>query len=303
MPSNIENANISAIKLGIVDMTKGYIGHEEVYPNTREIQSFAFADTSTVSNAGETRVLNIGGEVGATFNLTGTNGIQASLGPYSLSSASQGFNIVISANNSYGAPQRSPSVTIAASGSTTLASGLPTTRTLTQAAGPSISSIAINGSVSVTNLVNNTTVVNGVTRWANGASFRITHSFTTNGSIPWSFLTTQNSAQARANFNGTSTNPTYATQTNHGVASYSGTYYWSTSGGGLQIWYLSNINSSLPSGNLPSSFNAQYDMTLTNDANPTYITFSTLWVPTAGYNLNGSGAGVADTVSSINHYP
>ena len=302
MPSNIEHANISALKLGIVNVTKGYIGHEEVYPNTKEIQSFAFADTSTVSNAGETRVLNIGGEVGATFNLTGANGAN-SLGSQSLSSASQAFNIVISANNSYGAAQRSPSVTIAPQGSTTLASGVPTSRTLTQAAGPSVSSISINGSVSVTNLVNNTTVVNGVTRWANGASFRVTHSFTTNGSIPWSFLTTQNSAQARANFNGGSTTATHATQTNHGVASYSGTYYWSTSNGNLQIWYLSNINSSLPSGNLPSSFNAQYDMTLTNDANPTYMTFSTVWVPTAGYNLNGSGAGVADTVSSINHYP
>tara|TARA_E500000081_G_scaffold116933_1_gene120392 strand:+ start:167 stop:1075 length:909 start_codon:yes stop_codon:yes gene_type:complete len=302
MPSNIEHANISALKLGTADVTKGYIGHEEVYPNTKEIQSIAFADTSTVPNTGATRVLNIGGEIGSTFTLTGANGA-SSPGAQSLSSTSEAFNISIGSNSSYGASSRTPSITIATTGSTTLASGVPTSRTLTQAAGPSVSNISINGSVSVSNLVNNTTVVNGITRWANGASFRVTHSFTTNGNIPWSFLTGSTSAQARAWLQNISTAATYATQTNHSVGSYSGTYYWSTSGGSLQVWYLSRINSSLPSGNLPSSFNAQYDMTLTNDANPTYMQFQTIWVPTAGYSLNGSGAGVADTVSSINHYP
>ena len=51
MPSNIENANISALKLGTATVTKGYIGHQEVYPNTREIQSAVFTNTSLANNA------------------------------------------------------------------------------------------------------------------------------------------------------------------------------------------------------------------------------------------------------------
>ena len=71
MPSNIEHANISAIKLGTVDVTAGYIGNEQAYPNTRELQSAAFTSTSNLSRSGGTRYFRVTGETGATYDLSG----------------------------------------------------------------------------------------------------------------------------------------------------------------------------------------------------------------------------------------
>ena len=301
MPSNIENANISAIKLGIVDVTKGYIGHEEVYPNTREIQSFAFADTSTVSNAGETRVLNIGGEVGATFNLTGANGIQASLGPYSLSSASQGFNIVIGANNSYGAGQRSPSVTIAATGNTTLASGLPTTRTLTQAAGPSITNYSANGTIAVTTLVNNTTVVNGVLKWANGAKFRVSLTASGTNNTPWAALGGYTSFQIRGIAYGGS-GYTSATLSNIQTTNVPMSIQPNNSGLYWYVWPTGSTTPSSQSGNaMGTGYVYQADFEITNSNNPSYVQWYALMVTGAGYTVNGSTSPVISNI--LNDYP
>lgn len=294
MPTHLGHEAITA-KLGHADPSM-YLGHEQIYPNTTTISSFAFADTSTVSNAGATRVLNIGGDVGSTFTLTGANGA-GSLGAQSLNSASQAFNISIGSNNSYGAAGRSPSVTISPTGNTTLAAGVPTSRTLTQAAGPSVTNISISSSTNVTTLVNNTTTVNGQLRWANGASFRVIHNVTSNGSVPWNFLSGHTSGQAVALAYG-NTGTLTATQSGHSVGgdtshnNYNGLY-----------WYFSSKNYSLPTGNLPSNFNVQYDITLTNSANPSYIRFRIQWVPSAGYNLNSNGAGIVDVTSSNNYYP
>lgn len=294
MPTNLGHEAITA-KLGHADPSM-YLGHEQIYPNTTTVTSFAFADTSTVSNAGATRVLNIGGDVGSTFNLTGANGA-GSLGAQSLSSASQAFNISIGSNNSYGASSRTPTITLGATGNTSLAGGLPTTRTLTQAAGPSVTNISISSSTNVTTLVNNTTTVNGQLRWANGASFRVIHSVISNGSVPWNFLTTQNSCQVPAIPFG-NTGSLTATQSGHSVGGDTNHDFWNN-----LYWYMSNRNGSLPAGNLPPNFNAQYDITLTNSANPSYIQFRILWIPTAGYNLNSNGAGNVVITSLNNHYP
>ena len=296
MPTNLGHEAISA-KLGHADPNI-YLGHEQIYPNSTTVTSFAFADTSTVSNAGETRVLNIGGDIGSTITLTGSNGA-SSLGAQTLSSTSSAFNIPISANNNFGAPSRTPTVTLGATGNTSLAGGLPTTRTLTQAAGPSVTNISISSTTNVFTLVNNTTTVNGQLRWANGAQFRVIHGINVSGAtIPWNFLSTVNSCQATAvPFGNTGT--LTATQSGHSVGGDTNHNYYS----GL-IWYMSNRGGSLPAGNLPPSlFNAQYDITLTNSANPSYIQFRILWVPGAGYNLNSAGAGNVVITSSNNWYP
>lgn len=290
MPSNIEHANISAIKLGIVDMTKGYIGHEEVYPNTKEIQSFAFADTSTVSNAGETRILNIGGEVGATFNLTGANGA-SSLGSQSLSSASQAFNVVIGSNSTYGAAQRSPSVTIAPQGSTTLASGVPTTRTLTQAAGPVVQTVDIGiQSFSAAVLVNNTTVVNGVTRWAQGAKFRIT-CVINSSSFPWAALSTSSSFVFYHDSFGGSGSETVT------LSNFSQPFT-STNNSNSKYWRPYPVS---PSGNIPTG-TYQYELELTNNYNPTYIRISAYAVPSSGYKFPGQSPGVLNHFAGYQSY-
>ena len=294
MPTNLGHEAISA-KLGHADPNI-YLGHEQIYPNSTTVTSFAFADTSTVSNAGETRVLNIGGDIGSTITLTGSNGA-SSLGAQTLSSTSSAFNIPISANNNFGAPSRTPTVTLGATGNTSLAGGLPTTRTLTQAAGPAITNISISTSTNVFTLVNNTTTVNGQLRWASGASFRVIHNVVSNGSVPWNFLSTFNSCQAAAIAYG-NTGSLTATQSGHTVGGDTNHNYYS----GL-YWYMSNRNGALPAGNLPSNFNAQYDITLTNSANPSYIQFRIVWGPGAGYNLNSTGAGTVVVTSSNNWYP
>ena len=296
MPTNLGHEAISA-KLGHADPNI-YLGHEQIYPNSTTVTSFAFADTSTVSNAGETRVLNIGGDIGSTITLTGSNGA-SSLGAQTLSSTSSAFNIPISANNNFGAPSRTPTVTLGATGNTSLAGGLPTTRTLTQAAGPAITNITIGTTTNVFTLVNNTTTVNGQLRWANGASFRVIHNVISNGSVPWNFLTGHTSGQATAVPFG-NTGGLTATQSGHSVGGDTNHTNYSSSG---LVWYFSSRNSSLPTGNLPPNFNAQYDITLTNSANPSYIQFRILWVPTAGYNLNTNGAGNVVITSSNNWYP
>lgn len=187
MPSNIENTNISAIKLGTVDMTKGYIGHEEVYPNTREIQSAAYTDTSNLSVSGGTRVFRVTGQVGSTYDLTGSGA-----GAYTLSSSPYDHSISVGSNGSspcYSGSTRTITTTLTPTGSTTLqGGGASFSSSYTQNAGTGITELDFNtspyssASVSITALNNLTTTIGGTTYWADGATFRVTMSVPQNPS-------------------------------------------------------------------------------------------------------------------------
>ena len=192
MPSNIENANISAIKLGTVDMTKGYIGHQEVYPNTREIQSAAWTSTSTMSNSGGSRVLRVTGEESAAYDLaiTGYSGGTNPTGSYTISTSPYDHSATIPANTSCGAPARTILSTLTPTGSTTLQGGSSTfTSSFTQSAGPSIT--VANSTLAFGTIIVNpeyTTVINGNTVWTSGTTFTITLSANGNGtSIRFAF--------------------------------------------------------------------------------------------------------------------
>jgi len=174
MPSNIENANISAIKLGTVDMTKGYIGHEEVYPNTREIQSAAFTDTSTLSDNGGTRIFRVTGETGATYNLTGYGS-----GSYTLSSSPYDHSISIGSNTSCGGSPRTISTTLAPTGSTVLQGGGSSfSSSFTQSHNGYVSwapsTITVSGSLTHTNPGSTITTIAGVNYFTPGANFTAT---------------------------------------------------------------------------------------------------------------------------------
>ena len=175
MPSNIENANISAIKLGVVDMTKGYIGHEEVYPNTRELQTAAWTNTSTLNKAGGTRIWRVTGEPGATYDLTGYGA-----GSYILPSSPYDHSISIGSNGSspcYNSSTRTITTTLTPTGSTIIAGGAANiSGSFTQAAGTGIQSYTPTASSgpSITALNNLKTTVGGTTYWADGATFRLT---------------------------------------------------------------------------------------------------------------------------------
>ncbi len=164
MPSNFQHESISAIKLGIVDVTRGYIGHEEVYPNARVISSAAFTDTSTLSNAGGTRTYRVAGALGAQYTLTGSNGA-SSPGAQTLSTSPTDYSITIGANNTCGSPSRTPTMTIAPSAPTVLGSGVSSTSSFTQsglAAGTNYTG-TVSATIADVNKV--TTTVGGTTYW------------------------------------------------------------------------------------------------------------------------------------------
>ena len=98
MPTNLGHEAISALKVGHENVTGGYIGHEQIFPNTTEITSLAYTDLSTVNINGETRVLNVAGQVGSTFDIAGTAGATSYSGQ-TLTSSPQAFNVAITSNN------------------------------------------------------------------------------------------------------------------------------------------------------------------------------------------------------------
>ncbi len=175
MPSNIENANISAIKLGTADVTKGYIGHEEVYPNTRELQTAVWTDTSTLNKTGGTRIWRVTGEPGATYDLTGYGA-----GSYILPSSPYDHSISIGSNGSspcYNSSTRAITTTLTPTGSTIITGGAANiSGSFTQAAGTGVQSYTptATSGPSITALNNLKTTVGGTTYWADGATFRLT---------------------------------------------------------------------------------------------------------------------------------
>ena len=184
MPSNIENANISAIKLGTVDMTKGYIGHEEVYPNTREVTSAAFTDTSTLGSSGGTRLYRVSGAVGSQYSLTGSNGA-SSPGSQTLSSSPTDYSISIGANSACGTSNRTPTITILPTGSTALGGGVSSTSSFTQSGVAAGTAYSMSMSASIQDLSKVTTTVGGVVYYAPGSTWSITVSWTIPSAISW----------------------------------------------------------------------------------------------------------------------
>ena len=184
MPSNFQHESISAIKLGIVDVTRGYIGHEEVYPNAREISSAAFTDTSTFSNAGGTRTYRVAGALGAQYTLTGSNGA-SSPGAQTLSTSPTDYSITIGANNTCGSPSRTPTMTIAPSAPTVLGSGVSSTSSFTQSGLAAGTNYTGTVSATIADVNKITTTVGGTTYYAPGSTFTITVSWTIPSAVTW----------------------------------------------------------------------------------------------------------------------
>ena len=174
MPSNIQHENISDAKLGIETISKGYIGHNEVYPNTREIQSAAYTSTSTLASGGGTRTFRVTGETGATYNLTGYGS-----GSYTLNSSPYDHSISIGANTSCGGSARTISTTLVPTGSTVLQGGgsnFPSS--FTQSHNGYVSwapnTITVSGSLTHTNPGSTIVTISGVNYFTPGANFTAT---------------------------------------------------------------------------------------------------------------------------------
>lgn len=183
MPTNLGHESISA-KLGHADPSM-YLGHEQVYPNSVEIQSAAYTDTSTLSSSGGARLFRVTGALGSTYDLTGSGA-----GSYTLASSPYDHSVSIGANTGCSSPAQTITTTLTPTGNTVLQGGGSTfASSFTQSASPNTSqtyNFNISISVSVTTTVTNT--YNGTLFFTNGTVYNVTYSG--NNNSPSSFTMT-----------------------------------------------------------------------------------------------------------------
>ena len=179
MPINIQNANISAAKLGISNVSKIFIGHNEIFPSTKEIQSAVFTDTSNLSYAGGTRVFRVTGEAGSTFNVSASNGSGG--GSYTLGGSPEDINISVSDTGCTGSA-RTITSTLTPTGSTVLQGGGSTfVSSFNQTAGPGITNYTGTYTVSIAEVSKTTTTINGVVYYAAPTVWDVTYAWNFGG--------------------------------------------------------------------------------------------------------------------------
>ena len=173
MPTNLGHDAISALKVGHESVTSAYAGHQQIYPNTTLIQSAAYNSNAGMANTGGTRIFQITGDIGATYDLTGSL-----TGSYTHGGGTTGYNVT--ANNVSGtcdAAAATYTVTLTPTGSTTLQGGGSTfSDAFTRAAGPVTNSYSGSLSISASNTNRVTTLVNGQLYWASGSTWAVTWS-------------------------------------------------------------------------------------------------------------------------------
>lgn len=180
MPTHLGHEAIT-IKLGHADPSM-YLGHEQIYPNSVEIQSAAYTDTSTLSSSGGTRLFRITGDLGSTYDLTGS-----AAGSYTLASSPYDHSVSIGANTGCSSPAQTITTTLTPTGNTILQGGGSTfTSSFTQSASPNLEQYYnFNIIVQIYTVTSVTTTYNGTLFFANGSEFRLAYSG--NNNSPSSF--------------------------------------------------------------------------------------------------------------------
>ena len=178
MPINLFDSPLSSIKLGANSILKAYIGNGQIFPNDAEITAAAFTSANIANTGGNTPYV-VSGEIGASFNLTGSSGATPPSGTQVISASPSTYQIDIGNQSAVcGALARTPQVVIVPQGNTVLAGGLSNTDTIAQAAGPTISYNNIGLSISQSNTSYQTQNVGGQLRWVAGASWSISINYT-----------------------------------------------------------------------------------------------------------------------------
>ncbi len=181
MPINLAENPLSAAKVGSQDLTAAYAGVTQIFPNSTEITSWTGRGAnSSYNNNSHSLTTSVTGPAGATFNLIGSSGAVGQTGLTKAVDGAESFSWSISSNDSCDAASRTPTLTLQATGSTTLASplgGRPNPDTATQAAGPVSGYVQMNGSISATvQNPGNYVVVGGQRQWLSGTIFDVTYS-------------------------------------------------------------------------------------------------------------------------------
>ena len=55
MPTNIGHEALTGLKVGHQNVSAGYLGHQQVFPNSAQITSAVFTDTTNAAYTGGTR--------------------------------------------------------------------------------------------------------------------------------------------------------------------------------------------------------------------------------------------------------
>ena len=214
MPTNVGSEALSALKVGESTVSKAYVGHTQIFPNSTEITAlqlvsahsanFNTSSTGAFPNStssapgvsgGYIPRINVTGEIGSQFSVVGSgggtfaNGAHSS-GIYTLVTSPQGFGwdqvanpglASVGSNNSCDNPQRTITFTVSPQGSTTFASGVNGTLTLPQDPGPTTnnytaSPLSISATLT-TPLASSKTTIGNTVYWVQGAAWNISWSF------------------------------------------------------------------------------------------------------------------------------
>ena len=175
MPTNLGHEAISALKVGHESVTAAYAGQHQIFPNTTTIQSADYyPNNNTMACSGGTRIWRVIGDIGATYDLTGSL-----TGSYTQTSGTVDYNV--SAGNvcsTCDAPASTYLVTLTPTGNTVLQGGGSTfSNSFVRQAGPTTTNYTATASISATNTNYVTTTVNGSLRWAQGASWSVSWSY------------------------------------------------------------------------------------------------------------------------------
>lgn len=205
MPTHLGHEAITA-KLGHADPNM-YLGHEQIYPNSVTIQSAAYTDTSNLSYAGGTRLFRVTGDLGSTYDLTGSGA-----GSYTLASSPYDHSVSISANTGCSSPAQTITTTLTPTGNTVLQGGGSTfASSFTQGSSPNISqTYNWNISVSVSVVTSVTTTYNGVLFFTNGSVFNISYSGNNNSPSTFTVFTGSLGSGSYSNVTGPLTPNTYS---------------------------------------------------------------------------------------------
>jgi|9_EtaG_2_1085328.scaffolds.fasta_scaffold02048_3 hypothetical protein len=175
MPTNLGHETISALKVGHSSVTAAYAGHQQIFPNTTTIQSAGYyPNNNTMACSGGTRIWRVIGDIGATYDLTGSL-----TGSHTQTSNTVDYNVT-SGNvcSTCDAPASTYSVTLTPTGNTVLQGGGSTfSNSFVRQAGQATNTYNANPSITATNTNYATTTVNGTLKWAPGAAWSVSWSY------------------------------------------------------------------------------------------------------------------------------
>lgn len=308
MAIKLSSEDLAALNIGESQVSRGYIGTTEIYPNDIAITSASY-DAASIANTGGTTGYTVTGTAGAEFyfvtepnygyptgtvgNMPGSSNVQtmgssgtATFSPWIGSRAGCFTAAAIPGTNTYNQIQIVPVAP------TILGAGVSQYDYLAQAGGSNFGSWQINTTSTVTILNNSKTTVGGTTYWVGGgvnpARFNIKFNYSGLAPDPWTGGSTYSNFYwgdgttlwMRGLEVGVTTNPSAL---GSGLSNHSNNMGMTTIGSNANTWFYSTSASTVQA--MPASGELSFDWQC--GSNFTEATFILWWQGGVG---NGGGA-------------